>query len=88
MAWKAYARGAPLLVAHYDSPAGLRRTLSFAALPGGSTEQKLSQLTKWVLECERLGEDYALELPQVSQPAGHGASHRRACLESLALFGL
>jgi uncharacterized protein (DUF58 family) len=88
VAWKAYARGAPLMVAHYDAPAGLQRSLNFAALPGGSTEQKLSQLTKWVLECERLGEKYALELPDASLPAGHGLSHRRACLESLAQFGL
>ena len=88
VAWKAYARGAPLMVAHYDSPAGLRRSLSFAALAGGSTEQKLSQLTKWVLECERLGENYALELPNTLLPTGHGVSHRRTCLESLALFGL
>jgi uncharacterized protein (DUF58 family) len=87
VAWKAYARGAPLMVAHYDSPAGVQRTLDFAAA-GGSVEQKLSQLTKWVLECERLGEDYALELPTAVLSAGHGQSHRRACLESLAQFGL
>jgi uncharacterized protein (DUF58 family) len=88
VAWKAYARGAPLMVAHYDSPAGLQRTLSFAALPGSSVEQKLSQLTQWVLECERLSESYALDLPQESLPAGHGLAHRRACLESLAQFDL
>jgi uncharacterized protein (DUF58 family) len=87
VAWKAYARGAPLMVAHYDSRAGLQRTLSFSAT-SGSVEQQLSQLTKWVLECERLGEDYALELPSGSQHAGHGLKHRRACLESLAQFGL
>lgn len=88
VAWKAYARGAPLMVAHYDSPAGLQRTLSFSALAGYSVEQKLSQLTKWVLECERLGENYALDLPQESLPAGHGLSHRRACLETLAQLNL
>jgi uncharacterized protein (DUF58 family) len=88
VAWKAYARGAPLMVAHYDSPAGLQRTLDFGLLPGMSVEQRLSQLTRWVLECERLGESYALLLPQRSVPAGHGVAQRRACLESLGLHGL
>ncbi|HWW21174.1 MAG TPA: DUF58 domain-containing protein [Steroidobacteraceae bacterium] len=88
VAWKAYARGAPLMVAHYDSPAGMQRTLRFSAVPGNSVEQKLSQLTRWVLECERLGEDYALELPEATQASGHGVAHRRACLESLAQYGL
>jgi uncharacterized protein (DUF58 family) len=87
VAWKAYARGAPLMVAHYDSPAGLQRTLSFS-MAGGSLEQKLSQLTQWVLACERLGENYTLELPDGLQGADHGQAHRRLCLESLALFGL
>jgi uncharacterized protein (DUF58 family) len=86
VAWKAYARGAPLMVAHYDSPAGTQRALRFSTAPGHSVEQKLSQLTQWVLECERLGERYALELPEVSLDAGHGVSHRRACLEQLAQY--
>ena len=88
VAWKAYARGAPLMVAHYDSPAGIQRSLRFSAAPGHSVEQKLSQMTKWVLECERLGENYALELPDDALAAGHGVAHRRSCLESLAQYGL
>lgn len=88
VAWKAYARGAPLMVAHYDSPAGMQRTLRFALTPSRSTEERLSQLTQWVLECERLGESYALELPESSLAAGLGTSHRRACLEELAQYGL
>jgi uncharacterized protein (DUF58 family) len=88
VAWKAYARGAPLMAAHYDAPAGLRRTLDFSLLPGLSVEQKLSQLTRWVLECERLGEDYGLLLPRQSLPAGHGVAQRRRCLRALAQHGL
>ena len=88
VAWKAYARGAPLLVAHYDAPAGVHRPLDFALLQGLPLEQRLSQLTQWVLECERLGETYSLQLPQRALPPGHGIAQQRACLEALALYGL
>ena len=50
-------------------------------------EQRLSQLTQWVLDCERQGETYSLRLPQRSLPAGHGMAQQRACLEALALYG-
>jgi uncharacterized protein (DUF58 family) len=88
VAWKAYARGAPLMVAHYHAPAGTQRLLSFEPLQALSVEQKLSQLTLWVLECERLDENYALQLPGRSIPEGHGAAQRRACLQLLSQYGL
>lgn len=86
VAWKAYARGAPLMVAHYHAPGGTRRWLNFEPLQALSTEQKLSQLTLWVLECERLNEHYGLQLPTGSIPEGHGVAHRRACLQMLAQY--
>jgi uncharacterized protein (DUF58 family) len=86
VAWKAYARGGPMMVAHYDAPAGAERTLSLQMLRELPLEQALSQLADWVLECERQGESYALELPGRSLPAGHGLAQRRHCLEALALY--
>jgi uncharacterized protein (DUF58 family) len=86
VAWKVYARGGPLLVAHYDAPAGVHRLLDFALLQALPLEQRLSQLAQWVLDCERLGETYALQLPQQTLPAGHGIAHQRACLQALALY--
>jgi uncharacterized protein (DUF58 family) len=88
VAWKAYARGAPLLVAHYDAPAGVHRLLDFALLQALPLEPRLSQLTQWVLDCERHGESYGLQLPQRTLPVGHGIAQQRACLEALALYGL
>jgi uncharacterized protein (DUF58 family) len=86
VAWKAYARGAPLMVAHYDAPAGARRELGLRPLRDLPLESALSQLADWVLECERRGESYALELPGRSIPTGHGVAQRRHCLEALALY--
>jgi uncharacterized protein (DUF58 family) len=87
VAWKAYARGAPLMVSHYESPAGLQRILNLDQLHAQTLEQRLSQLTLWILECERQAEQYALQLPERSMAAGHGATHRHLCLEALALYG-
>lgn len=86
VAWKTYARGGPLMVAHYDAPAGAQRRLSLQALRELPLELALSQLADWVLECERQGESYGLELPGVSIPAGHGLAQRRRCLETLAVY--
>jgi uncharacterized protein (DUF58 family) len=87
VAWKVYARGGPLLVAQYDAPAGMHRRLDFASLQSLALEQRLSQLAQWVLDCERLGDTYRLQLPQQVLPAGHGIAQQRACLEALALYG-
>jgi uncharacterized protein (DUF58 family) len=86
VAWKAFARGAPLLVAHYDAPAADERLLDFDAMVGMDVEQRLSQLADWVLECERRGEPYALRLRATRIPLALGAEQRRRCLEAMALF--
>jgi uncharacterized protein (DUF58 family) len=87
VAWKAYAHGGPLLVAHYEAPADVHRLLDFMQLLDMPLEPRLSQLAHWVLDCERLGESYALALPAQRLPARHGLAQRRAALEALALHG-
>ena len=87
VAWKAYAHGGPLLVVHYETPIGAVRLLEYARLTELGVEQRLSQLTQWVLECERQGVDYTMALPGRLLNARQGHSQRRACLEALALFG-
>ena len=57
-----------------------------AALAGG-TEQRLSQLAKWIVEAEAQGLSYALRLPDAFFDFGHGREQREACLRALALFG-
>jgi uncharacterized protein (DUF58 family) len=86
VAWKAYARGAPLLVSHYEAPSGAHRLLDFEPLQDLSVEQRLSQLTQWVLDCEQRGASYRLALPGRKLPQRSGAAQRRSCLEALALY--
>jgi len=57
--------------------------LARAALP--DHEARVSRLTAWVLQADRLGLDYGLRLPGVEIAPDAGAAHRRNCLEALAL---
>jgi uncharacterized protein (DUF58 family) len=87
IAWKAYARGAPLMVSLYAGVTGTERCLDLSGLEALDLEAQLSQLAVWVEECERSGCRYALRLPGVDLPLGRGQEHRRHALCALALYG-
>ncbi|MEP7311173.1 MAG: DUF58 domain-containing protein [Pseudomonadota bacterium] len=88
VAWKAYARGAPLLVKEYHGNASRLRVFDFALLQGLDVEQRLSQLTRWILDATARGEAYSLVLPGVQVGPGQGLAHRERCLAALAVHGL
>jgi uncharacterized protein (DUF58 family) len=87
VAWKAYARGAPLLVKEYTASGGSERLFDFAALAGLDTEQRLSQLARWILMCAADGERFGLQLPHSFIDLDQGQVHRQRCLRALARFG-
>ena len=87
VAWKAYARGAPLLVKEYTASGSIERLFDFATLAGLDTEQRLSQLTRWILNCAADGEAFGVRLPQQLIDLDQGMVHRQRCLRALALFG-
>jgi uncharacterized protein (DUF58 family) len=86
VAWKAYARGAPLLVREYRGHAAASRTLDFAALPGLHVEARLSQLARWCVDAAARGEFWTLRMPGHAL-AGAGPDHLELCLQALALHG-
>lgn len=62
--------------------------LDWSRLPAHwSVEQRLSQLTRWVLDCEAAGRPYGLSLPGHERAPGLGAAQAQGCLEALALHG-
>ncbi len=88
VAWKAYARGAPLLVKEYSAMGAELRVFDFAKLEGLDTEARLEQLTRWVVDAETHGERYGLVVsPRIIEPDS-GPQHRHECLATLASFGL
>jgi uncharacterized protein (DUF58 family) len=86
IAWKAWARGAPLMVSQYEGAGGSDRLLSFAGLESLDLEARLSQLCAWVAHCARIDAACGLSLPGVEIAVGRGAEHRVALLRALALY--
>ncbi|HTX24391.1 MAG TPA: DUF58 domain-containing protein [Steroidobacteraceae bacterium] len=87
VAWKAYARGAPLLTKEYAASGSQQRCFEFDRLEGLDTEQRLEQLARWVVDAEARGESYGLVLSATRLPPEHGPEHRRRALTALALHG-
>lgn len=87
VAWKAYAREAPLLVKEYASAGSPLRMLSLDDVRQPDLESRLSQLARWIVDAEAGGDLYGLELPGERIPAHRGPHHRHRCLSALALYG-
>jgi len=86
VAWKAYARGAPLLVREYLGQSSSSSVFDYTTVPIRGAEARLSQLARWVLDSSAGNLSWTLRLPGAAEMAGSGAAHRRRCLEALALF--
>jgi uncharacterized protein (DUF58 family) len=88
VAWKAYARSEQLLSKQFSGADISSQWFDFDEVPARDTEERLSILTRWIVEADRTLEDYGLRLPGQSFRPAHGDEHRRRCLEALALFDL
>jgi uncharacterized protein (DUF58 family) len=88
VAWKAYARGAPLLVKEYSALGADLRLFDFAQLRHLEIEARLEQLARWIVDAESRGERYGLAMPGQRFEPDSGPQHRHECLEALARHGL
>ena len=94
LAWRQIARvdlslGGALVTKHFDGGAAFELRIDFAALPDSlHLEQKLSRMTRWVLDAEALGAPYAFCLDDVTLPAACGPAQRNQCLQALAEYQL
>jgi uncharacterized protein (DUF58 family) len=88
VAWKAYARGAPLLVREYRGYAAAAREFDYALLAHLDVESRLSQLCRWIVDAAQRNESWTLRLPGASPLHGSGPEHLALCLRQLALFGV
>ena len=87
VAWKAYARGGKLLSKQFAGADTSSQWFDFDEIPTPDIEERLSTLTRWIVNADRTREDYGLRIPGLEFPPAHGDAQRRQCLESLALFG-
>jgi uncharacterized protein (DUF58 family) len=89
IAWKAVARGGPVLTKTFSGRAASELWFDWEALPATmGTEARLSRLTRWVLLADREGARFGLKLPAITLEPAHGRPHTDRCLRELALYGI
>lgn len=89
VAWKAAARGQGLYTKQFTGQAASEIWLSWDQLPPRMpVEEKLSRMTRWVLDADARQLNYGLRLPGTTLGMSSGEAHRERCLESLALYDL
>ena len=89
IAWKAAARGQGLLTKQFSGQAAGEVWLAWDLLPlRMALEEKISCLTRWVLDAHALRLAYGLRLPSMAVPMAAGDEHRERCLEALALYDM
>lgn len=86
--WKALAREQGLVTKQFGGGVSEQLWLKWEMLGNQPIEEKLSRLTRWVLEADSRGMAYGLVLPDREIKPQRGDTHRRRCLEALALYNL
>ena len=88
VAWKAVARGQPLLTKQFAGASTTQVWLDWFEMPPElGIEARLSRLTRWLIDAHAQGLAYRVRLPGKEIPLGMGARHYQDCLEALALHG-
>ncbi|MGJ8669086.1 MAG: DUF58 domain-containing protein [Oceanococcus sp.] len=83
--WKRYGHTGRLTVKTFVEPLDESLWLDWNSLRDlSSTEERLSQLCRWVLDCEALKRPYGLRLPDVLIEPNQGPGHQQQCLALLA----
>lgn len=86
IAWRLAARSDDLSVKQFEAAGGGELMLDYDALPPSmNIEERLSRLTRWVLNADAARMRYGLRLPDTMIFIGSGSEHRTHCLAALAL---
>ncbi len=87
IAWKTLAKAQNLMVKRFHGQAATELMLNWSALGTvAGLEARLSQLTAWVLEAERRGLRYGIDIPGTHIGCERGGQHRDRILAVLALY--
>lgn len=93
LAWRQIARldpqlGGQLVTKSFEGGMSEELVIDFDELPRQvGVEERLSRMTRWVLEAEQRALPYAFRLGATDYPPALGEAHRAACLRALALYG-
>lgn len=84
--WKASSREQGLFTKQFQGEAKSSLWFDWAMTPGSDAEQRIQQLTRWVVDAHAERQSYGLRLPGEEFPPATGEVHYRACLQALALL--
>ncbi len=82
--WPALAKNNQLVSKEYKTTARSSLIFDWQHVHALSTEDKLSQLTYWILQAEKQQQDYQLSIPGFTSEHTQGLQHRHSCLQQLA----
>jgi uncharacterized protein (DUF58 family) len=85
VAWKTAARGMEPMVKQFTGGAEAPLWLRWDSLAGPDPERRVAILCRWILDADRAGRAYGLELPGEKIAPGVGPQHRHRCLRAIAL---
>lgn len=94
LSWKHIARidldaGGNLVSKHFTGTTAGALSIDLSHLsPQLDLELRLSRMTSWILEADRLSLPYDFRLGSIYFPSSSGDNHRHACLSALAVYGL
>ncbi|MCR9203885.1 MAG: DUF58 domain-containing protein [Halobacteriovoraceae bacterium] len=83
--WKAYSRGKGILLKQFVEENDLQFTFSLDELKG-ELEERISSLTGWIEEAEKLGVSYSVNLEGRKTAFGRGRAFKRQCLKMVSQF--
>ena len=84
--WPAFAKSKQLVSKEYEQNTEPKRIFSWQQVSSLPTEDKLSQLTYWLVNAEKNQLDYQLIIPGYKSELANGSEHLHQCLSKLALW--
>ena len=85
--WKTAARHHVLQTKQYVGSANSELWIDWKDSRFTDVEQRISQLTQWVMLAANTGIPYGFRIPGVEYSLATGLAHRNNCLKALALYG-
>ena len=87
VSWKAAARSDQLHTKVFAGGQPQQLWIEWKHIAAAGTEERLSLMTRLVLDAEASQRHYGLRLPHVDIAPDHGSRHYQQCLKALALHG-
>ncbi len=84
--WKAYARDRGLLIKEFEDKVGEQKLFTWSSVAHYEKELALSYLCYELVNAEKKGIDFGLQMPSEILELSQGKKHLHACLEVLAKF--